>query len=253
MQNFIAFIKSKTFALHFSLGIVLLTLIFVFTYQWLNAYTNHGETVTVPNLKGMRVSQLEQFLKGKNLSYKVTDSSVFMLDKPAGTVVEQDPYPNSHVKENRIIYITITRSIPPQVFVPNLIDVSQRQAEAILASYGLIMGSVSYQPDLAKNAVLGMLMNGVTLKPGDEIPKGSVIDFILGDGLGNTEVTIPKLQGLTFEEAMFVLKGSSLTAGDVVFDDGVSDTANAVVYRQQPEPGDTVLLKQGESIDLYLK
>jgi len=253
MQNLFNFLKSKVFAVQLLFATVLLTLIFVCTYQWLNAYTRHGETVTVPDLKGMKLTQLESFLQGKNLSYKIADSSVFILDKPAGIVVEQDPIPGSHVKENRTIYISITRTVAPQVKLPNLIDVSQRQAEAILGSYGLKVGSYIYQPDLAKDAVLAMSMNGKTLKPGDEIPKGSTIDFVLGDGIGNTEVSIPNLNGLTYEEASFVLKGSGLIIGQVQYDATIIDSANATVYNQVPAPGDTTHLKQGESIDLFLK
>lgn len=253
MQGMIEFLKSKIFIVQLLLATIFLTLLFVFTYQWLNAYTRHGETVTVPNLKNMKISQLSNFLKDRNLTFKVADSSVFIIDKPAGIVIEQDPVPNSHVKENRTIYVTITRTVPPQVHLPNLIDVSQRQAEAILASYGLKTGSYTYQLDLAKNAVLAISMNGIILKPGDQVPKGSTIDLVLGDGIGNTNVIIPKLEGLTYEEALFVLKGSGLNAGTINFDGVMQDSSEAIVYRQYPAPGDTNNLKQGESIDLYLK
>ena len=253
MNNLLAFLKSKTFFAQIIVAVVLLTAIFVFTYNWLSAYTRHGETVTVPDLKGLPIAQLKNFLKNKNLDYKVADSSVFILDKPAGIVVEQDPYPGSHVKENRTIYVTITRTVPPQVHLPNLIDVSQRQAEAILNSYGLKSGSLTYKPDLAKNAVLELSMNGRTLKPGDEVPKGSTIDLVLGDGIGNTEVTVPNLVGLSYEEALFVLKGSGLIAGEVVFDNGVKDSTDAVVYKQDPAIGNSSPLKQGASVKLYLK
>ncbi len=253
MQNVIEFFKSKVFVVQLVLATVLLTIIFFSTYQWLDSYTRHGETVTVPDLKGMKLAQLEQFLKDKNLAFKVADSSVFILDKPAGMVVEQDPLPNSHVKENRTVYVTITRTVPPQVKLPNLIDVSQRQAEAILGSYGLKAGSYSYKPDLAKDAVLEMSMNGRLLKAGDEVPKGSTINFVLGDGIGSTEVSIPNLSGLSYDEATFVLKGSGLLMGNVTYDAGVRDSAKAIIYQQTPTPGDTTNLKQGESIDIFLK
>ena len=252
MQNIIAFLKSKTFVVQLVLAALLLTLVFIFTYNWLGAYSRHGETVTVPNLRDMKLSQLTSFLKDRNLSFKVADSSVYILDKPAGIVVEQDPLPNSHVKENRTIYVTITRTVPPQVHLPNLIDVSQRQAEAILGSYGLKTGSFTYKPDLAKNAVLAMSMNGKPLKPGDEIAKGSTIDLILGDGIGNTEVPVPNLVGLPYDEATFVIKGSGLAIGIVSFDPG-SDSINATVYSQEPSAGNNTNLKQGESINLFLK
>jgi eukaryotic-like serine/threonine-protein kinase len=250
-SKIIGFIRSKTFLTHLLLSMLAVFLVLIGTYQWLNAYTNHGETITVPNLVGRKFTDLEKLLEGKSMLVKIADSSVFILDKPPGVVIEQDPAPNEMVKEGRTIYVTITRTVPPQVKVPNLVDVSQRQAEAILASYGLKVGQLIYKPDLAKNAVLSMLFKGRELRPGDDLEKGSTVDLVLGDGIGNTEVVVPSLKGLTYDEVLFVLQGSSVNPGAIVFDESVQDTAEAFVYRQIPEPGDSAFIKQGEAIDLF--
>lgn len=253
MQKFISFFRSRTFFTQLGLSIISLFVILMLTYQWLSSFTNHGETVTVPDLHGMKFKELKSFLSQKSLNVQISDSSVFILDKPPGIVIEQDPAPNEKVKENRTIYVTITRTVPPGVHLPNLVDVSQRQAVAILNSYGLKTGKSIYKPDLAKDAVLAMMFNGQTINPGAEIPKGSVIDLVLGDGLGNTVIAIPQLVGLTLDEATFSLHSSQINIGTTTFDPSVKDTNEAKVYRQVPEPGDTIKIKQGESIDLYLK
>lgn len=251
VKKIIDIIRTKIFLLHFSLSVgVVLVLLFI-TYLWLSSFTNHGESITVPNLKGMKFQELETFLTDKNMQVKIADSSTFMIDKPPGVVIEQDPAPNEKVKVGRTVYVTITRTVPPQVKFPNLIDVSQRQAEAILNSYGLRVGQLIYKPDLAKNAVLAVSFNGNNLKPGDEIKKGSVVDLVLGDGIGNTTVDVPDFIGLTLDEVLFVLQGSSLNQGAIIFDESVRDSASAKVYRQIPEPGDSSVIKQGESIDFF--
>lgn len=251
MNNLIQFLKSRKFLLHFALSNLTVVLLLVVTYKWLGAYTNHGETVTVPNVIGMKYSDLEKVLGDKTMRVKISDSSVFVLDKPPGVVIDQDPAPNELVKEGRTVYVTITRTVPPQVKLPDLKDVSQRQAEAILTSYGLKVGQLIYRPDLAKNAVLAVQVNGQTIQTGAQLKKGSVVDLVLGDGIGNTEVLVPVLKGLTYDEVIFVLQGSSIQPGAVVFDKGVRDTTIAKVYRQIPEPGDSIFIKQGESIDLF--
>ena len=223
------------------------------TYYWLAAYTNHGETIVVPDLKGKQWQSVEQGLSLKNLRLSIADSSIYMVDKPGGQIIEQDPAPGSRVKENRTIYITVSKVVPPQVKIPNIIDVSDRQAEAILLSYGLKTGERRYQPDLAKNALLEISTNGRVLYPGDEVPKGTVIDFLLGDGFGMTEVNVPILLNLTVDEAIFVLKGSRLSTGAIIYDDDVQDTISAIVYRQWPNARDSAKLKQGEPVDIYLK
>ncbi len=251
MEKLTSYLKSKVFFTHLLIAIGLVFILLFLTYNWLSGYTNHGETVTVPDLKGKTMKDIEKFLVGKTFQVKIADSSSFILDKAPGTIIEQDPMANSKVKEGRTIYITITRTVPPGVKLPNLVDVSQRQAEAILGSFGLKVGQLIYKPDLAKNAVLAMLFKGNPIKAGEEIPKGSAIDLILGDGIGNTEVPVPTLVGLTTEEALFVLQGSQLNPGAMVYDEDVLDSASAVIYKQTPEPGDSIFVKQGESIDLY--
>lgn len=247
------FLKSKTFLLNAALSVVLVIVILISTYYWLGAYTNHGETIVVPDIKGKSWKVLEKELAVKNLRLQVADSSVFIVDKPGGLIIEQDPAPGSRVKENRTVYVTVSKIVPPQVRIPAIIDVSDRQAEAILLSYGLKTGARSYKPDLAKNAVLELLWKGRTLHVGDEIPKGSVIDLVLGDGFGTTELQMPSVINLTYDEAIFSLRASGLVPGEVVFDSDVTDTLTAVVYKTVPQQGDTAVLKQGQSVDLYLK
>ena len=247
-----AFFSSSLFLKHLLALIGTVLLILFVTYQWLDAFTNHGETISVPDLRGMKVSEIESFLAGKQLEVKISDSSVFIVDKQPGTVIDQDPAPNDKVKEGRTVYITVTRTVPPQIKFPDLIDVSHRQAEAILASYGLKVGQLVYKPDLAKDAVLGALLNGAELKPGAEVTKGVTVDLVLGDGIGSTDVIVPRLIGLTLDEAMFVLQGSNIKPGAVVYDVSVRDTNAARVYEQRPAPGDSVFVRQGEAIDLFL-
>jgi beta-lactam-binding protein with PASTA domain len=252
MHQFIQFIKSKTFFVNILAALVVLVLIFCFTYRWLDSYTNHGETISVPDMRGLKITELESFLSNKHIKFKVADSTVFDMNKPAGTIIEQDPAPNEKVKENRTVYVTITRTIAPVIKMPDLIDNSFRQAEAILESYGLKLGQISYKPDLAKNAVLEQKSGGKIINAGDEVSKGTRIDLVLGDGYGNTMVSVPQLYNLTLSEALFVLRGSSLNVGLIIADNTVKDSTIARVYKQEPAFIDTATISQGQAIDIYI-
>jgi beta-lactam-binding protein with PASTA domain len=247
-----AFLTSKTFLINLVLALVFVAAAFGFTYSYLGSYTHHGESISVPDLRGLKKERMESFVEDKHLRYAIVDS-LFELDKQPGTVVDQDPAPDSKVKEDRTIYLTVNASLPPKVKMPDLIDVSFRQAEAILQTFGLKVGSLIYKPDLAKNAVLGQRYRGSDISAGREIPKGSVIDLVLGDGLGNTRVPVPELIGLTKGEALFVLKGSSLNIGTVYYERITRDSSNAKVYKQSPEASDDATINQGEAVDLYLR
>ncbi len=252
MKNFFKFLLSRVFIINIIASVGLAVLVFGLTYKWLDGYTRHGTSISVPDLRGMVAADLDEFLMYKSLRYKVTDSTIYSLDKPPGTIIEQEPRPSEKVKEGRTIYVTITRSTPPGVKVPDLLDNSLRQAELILKSYGLVVGELIYKPDLAKNAVLAMQVNGTELEPGDEVTKGTVIDLVLGDGFGNTKVPVPDLFNLTLDEAMFVIRASSLNIGNLAFDNSVLDSSKARVYRQFPELGESSVINQGEAIDLFL-
>jgi eukaryotic-like serine/threonine-protein kinase len=249
--QFIKFLKSKLFWGNVAGAVILIVLIIMFTMNWLEKYTNFGETITVPDLKGMSMEQVERQLKSKNLEYAILDS-LYDKDLKPSAVIDQNPKPNSKVKENRTIYLTINAFNPPEFKMPNLIDKSLRQAMMELESYGLKVGKLEYVPDMAQNAVLKQLINGIPVKPGDMVAKGIAIDLILGDGLGNTIVEIPLLLNLTISEAKFVLTGSSLNLGAVVYSGNVKDSARAVIYKQIPSPFKAKTIHMGESVDVFV-
>jgi beta-lactam-binding protein with PASTA domain len=246
------FIKQKKkLLLNILAALVLIFGLLTSIYYYLDSYTQHGESITVPDLKGMTLDKLDDFLDGKHLKYAIADS-IFVIKKPKGSVLEQDPIPNAKVKENRTIYITVNARVPPQVKFPSLEDYSYPYVVAFLETYGLKVGTLSYEPDLAKNRVLNTYFKGRLLRAGDKIPKGSEIALVLGDGLGNTKVEVPSLIGLPLDEALFVLKASSLNKGVVVSDSPINDTAAFRVYKQKPEASTDTRISQGESVDLFV-
>lgn len=246
------FIKSRIFLVNLLLSVLFILVLLTGVYYWLDSYTKHGETITVPDLRGMDPSRAGSFLSEKNLRYVVIDSSMYDPQKPKGSILDQDPSPNSKVKENRTIYLAINSRIPSQVKMPDLIDVSFRQAEAILETYGLQLGEQYYKPDLAKNAVLEQIYKGRPIAEGTLIPKGSSIDLVLGDGFGNTNVTIPNLLGLDLQEATFAIKASSLNLGEVVADASVKDKNAAIVYQQEPSATDGASINMGEPVKIFI-
>lgn len=254
MKSLFEFLKSKVFFKHLGIAVLIIGTVLFLVFKWLSVYTRHGETVTIPDLKGLDVAEAMEVLEEQGFRYVI--DSIYTDKADPGTVYEQEPEANTLVKENRNVYITIVSTDAPNIKLPDLIDVSLREAQAILESYGLRVGQLIYKPDLAQNAVLGILYEGRELKKGDVLKKGDKVDLILGDGYGNLKVSIPNLVGLSYDEAIFVLKGSKLLVGAIIFDGNSNDTSSAVVYKQSPEfTSDTSInqISQGETIDLYLK
>ena len=221
--------------------------------QWsLKSYTRHGESITVPDLRGMSFEQVKSVLSDKNLEWQVMDS-VFDMSKPPLSIVDQNPKAKSNVKQGRTIYITINATNAPATEIPDLIGRSSlKYAKMQLESYGLKVGEPVYHPDPHLNSVIGMLVNGKNVSRKMKVPKGTIVTLILGDGLGNSRISVPYLIGLRYDEAEFKLKGYSLNVGAVITDEGVSDTTGAIIYKQNPAYGEGSSIRIGEPIDLFL-
>jgi beta-lactam-binding protein with PASTA domain len=112
----------------------------------------------------------------------VVDSADFNPDYPRFSVIEQNPKAGNKVKENRKIYVTVNPSGYKKVTVPNIIQVTQRNAASMLKAVGLEVGRVSYIDELGKDMVYYIRHNGKTIKPGDRLPKTSKIELVCGNG-----------------------------------------------------------------------
>ena len=77
---------------------ILLILILFFFYGCLPSTTNHGKTITVPDVIGMHIDQLEEFISKRDLRYSVNEDSAYFHDKPSFTVLKQYPKAGSRVK-----------------------------------------------------------------------------------------------------------------------------------------------------------
>ena len=153
------------------LGVILVlgvSLILFFFYIYLPSTTHQGETITVPNVTGMHIDDLEDFLVKRNLRYAVNDSAYTNEAAPL-TIVNQFPSAGKQVKENRVIYISINRVNPPTTRMPNLVEGSLKNAEAVLKSYELVRGRILWQSDPAFNAVLEQRYEGKGFSSGLDV------------------------------------------------------------------------------------
>jgi beta-lactam-binding protein with PASTA domain len=221
----------------------------------LNLITNHGEYLTVPDVKGKGYDTIVKELESKGFEVIIQDS-IFIDTLAPNIIIKQFPEPEATVKVNRLIYLTVNCTVPPTIAMPNLIGMSFRNALLELKSIGLKMGDTTFIPDIAKNAVKDQLNDGNSIKPGTPIRMGSMIDLIIGSGLGGDEVAVPDLFGLTYSEAKVVLEVNKLNTGVIILDDNLKDTAAGYVYWQNPMPYDAThqanTIRSGQLMDIRL-
>ncbi|MGN6211821.1 PASTA domain-containing protein [Parafilimonas sp.] len=240
------FITERSFFVNLLVAIALLLLmIFAFFFS-LGSVTKHNESITVPDVTGKTLIDATAFLKQNKFQVSVQDS-VYVDSVPPLTVIKQSPESEEVVKANRTIYLTINRATPPLIEMPDLKGFSYRSAQMFLESLGLKLGNISYTPDIARNAVKDQLLNGKTVNPGTKVPMSTAIDLVLGNGLGDTQLAVPDLVGLTVSQAKEYLSGDNISIGVILTEGAVADTANAYIVRQNPDP--TTLLPSGERVN----
>jgi beta-lactam-binding protein with PASTA domain len=179
MKDFLAFLKSKQFLKHFLIALLSLVVVIWILFKLLNVYTQHGETAEVPDFKGKKIAELDNFIQGKNVRYIIIDS-IYEPKETSGIVIKQDPEAKSEVKHNRMIYLYVTSTQPPQIAMPKLVDKSTRQALFMIESYGFKKGTLTEVAADCKGCVVRQLYKGKEIKPGDPIKKGSKIDLVIG-------------------------------------------------------------------------
>lgn len=233
------------------IAFALLGVSFVGLFFWLDAYTEHGITVEVPDFTGLRLDEIQLLADTVEIEFEVIDS-LYSKELPRGTVADQEPTAGLAVKRGRTIYLTVNALLPKQVAMPNVKNLSLRQAKAVLESVGLKLGELEYQPDIAENAVLKQKVNGQVVVKGETVFAGTVVDLVLGLGLSNKKVPIPYLLYYKLDEAVDRIQGSSLNLGTFKVDTPVTDTGLVRVYKQIPAFNDKELVPMGSSMILYL-
>lgn len=250
-MNIWEFLKSKHFFRQLIIAAALSVAIIWGALKLLDLYTLHGHSIEVPDLEGHTLKEMDSILTSHRLRYVINDS-IFDSERTKGSIAWQDPAAGTEVKRNRTIYLTMVAVLPEMTPMPNLIDLSRRQAIALLQTHGLTVGRLEYRPDIARNAVLQQKYNEGAIEPGTLVEKGTAIDLVLGEGLGDHIATVPMVIGMSRDEAIRTLNMSSLNVGDEVYMDETD--VNIRVYMQKPDPIEQPrYLQAGSAVDLFYR
>ncbi|MCW3087489.1 MAG: hypothetical protein JWQ78_875 [Sediminibacterium sp.] len=238
--------------------VVVLVLVFFGSLSWLTSY---GKYEKVPMVTGQNITAATKMLEAQGFDVIIQDS-LYVDSVAKQAVLRQSPEADAMVKAGRTVYLTVNRSIAPQVEMPNLAGFSIKSAEMYLQSLGLKLGYVTYKPDIARNSVLEQLFNDQPIAPGTKIPIGAVISFVLGSGVGGGEINVPNIVGMTLGEARTYLSTISVNIGSIVAMGSIQDSAASFVVRQSPEPLTDSLgaagirvpnkIRQGQVMDIYI-
>jgi beta-lactam-binding protein with PASTA domain len=182
LRNF--FFSPRKLGFHVLLAVGVFAIICVIALFGLDSYTRHSSEVVMPNFIGMDSQELLQQEEISKDYIIVVSDYLFDRKTTPGTVLKQDPHVGEMVKKGRKVYLTVASNTPPKVLMPQLQDVSLRQAEIMLKAIGLELGTVILKPSPYENVVLDQLYKGRIIQPGTSISAGETITLVVGK---NTE------------------------------------------------------------------
>ncbi|MDG2109257.1 MAG: hypothetical protein P8J71_04865 [Flavobacteriaceae bacterium] len=181
-MNFLRFLFSKYFYKQLLYIFIIVFVLFLIISFTLKLITHHQEYIEVPDLHRVSINALPTIMKQENLRFEIIDSSKFVPELPSFSVIDHVPSAGSEVKINRKIYLTVNPSGYQKITVPNLIQITKRNAESMINAVGFKLGEIKYKDNIGKDMVLEIFHMGNQINPGVLLPKTSTIDLVLGNG-----------------------------------------------------------------------
>jgi beta-lactam-binding protein with PASTA domain len=181
MKSFLSRIFQLPVYVHLLAVMVVFVVAVYITLKSIDVYTNHNQAVIVPDVMGLQVEDAAPFLEQRMLRYEVIDSIYSKADLP-GAIVALTPEANARVKQKRIISITINAKTEETSSIPDLTDISFRQAYAQLKARGFKNVESKYITGQHPDLIIGIEYEGQIVEPGARIPLDANLILLITDG-----------------------------------------------------------------------
>lgn len=172
----------------------------------IDGYTNHNQAVHVPDVRGLQVEDAAPFLEQNLLRYVIIDS-IYSKEVTPGAIVELLPEANSKVKKNRIVYLTVNAKTEETAIIPEITDISFRQAYALLRARGFMDVEWKYVSGEYRDLTIGVEYGGQMINSGTRVPLTAKLILVISDGYviphEADSVTIEKPEIIGGDESWF--------------------------------------------------
>lgn len=207
---------------------------------------NHGgeqvEEVSVPNVIGDTLEEAKTALDMLGLKYSIEYAPA--PGSPENTVISTTPVANSKVEEGTEVLLTVCMN-GEGVKVPGVINRSEAEATALLEKEGFKVEKIEeYHSEIVKGNVISQ-----TPEAGSLMSRDGTITIVISKGQMKTDVSMPKLIGMSEEEAKKALSDLGLICKSV--SEEYSDTIEngKVCYQSYTEGAN---LDEGTEVSIKL-
>ena len=200
--------------------VFVVALVFIMFSTVFSGSLQAGETKRVPQVTGMMYSDASadtELLGDFTLEIVKEEES----DKPAGTILNQDPAANSAVTANTgtVIQVVVSTGQADEVRMPNVLDKDYREANSELTALAKennltltvdFRSKTEYNDEVEKDHVISTIP-----EQGQVLSNGDTITLVVSLGKKTTPVEVPKLLGYTQDMAQKMLTSMGLSIGSV--------------------------------------
>jgi beta-lactam-binding protein with PASTA domain len=244
------FVRSKEFRYTIVAVLIFFAISLLMGFLWLKFYTHHGQTLNMPDYTGLSYEEAAKDAHRHKFRMSIQDS-LHILGKPGGEIIKQNPSPGSLVKQNRMVYVTITKRSPDKILsgrLPEMYGKSYDRKKQELEEHFEIKSRIAdtrFDPG-DPGQVLEVKYKDVTIMDAKgrnnavEIEKGDYLDFIVSAKTGG-KVEVPDLVCKTYEEALFLLENLGLKVGNVNNESELESFEGTFVVSQDPSADGSVI------------
>lgn len=260
-QELLAFWKTGAFWKNIGIMLALTIGLLLGISNWLSCYTHHGEKLKMASYVGMDLEKAEDASSDQSFHLIVTDS-VFVLGKPGGIILEQNPRGGEIVKSNRNIYVTVTKYEPEKVpftALPLLYGTEFVEMATICKArfdIDLVIGDYAFDAGPPGHILKVIYQNDTIAGPHIKrnellIPKGTKLACIVSKDISD-QVEIPELKCLKLSEAIVLIESSNLVLGNISRKGNFSTDTLCYVWDQSPDYVPGTLIQKGSVIQITL-
>lgn len=245
---------------HLFLIALFLGIILAAVLVWLRFYTNHGQELELSNYIGAHIDDAMKDAENQSFRMIVSDST-HIVGKPGGEIISQNPKAGSKVKENRKIYVTISKYNADLISIgslPTLYGTEYNSKCKDLKYLEIECKIKGYEYDVGeKDHILKVFYKGELIVSSSEkrknhikIEKGAVLEFVLSKKSG-AEISVPDFKCKTLAEARFLIENSGLNLTQITEQGTIDYPESAYILSQNPFPGE--ILESGSTINVKIQ
>ena len=243
--------------------LLLLVLVFGGVLLWLNFYTNHGQKLELENYIDQPYDKAAKHAKKNSFEIIVKDS-LHKVGMPGGVILSQNPPGGAYVKEDRKIYVDVTKYTADEIPLSSISELYGGQYEAKkteLNQLEINTKVIDYRHDSGEpDHILEVRYNGKLIvgasgkKSNVKIAKGGTLEFVLSK-LDGAEVEMPNLVCRRYSELNFLMSGYGLKLESVDIAKGgvITNRNSAWVIAQDPPYRESAKIRQGQGFKIMIQ